>query len=300
MNINQIRYVLAVAENQSLSAASAILYVTQPTLSVQIARLEDELGFQIFQRLPTGMVLTQQGLEFCVQAQELVQCWNSLLETSKGFVPDVSGPLRVSLGPRVFSNGLFDVLMDFFDQHPEIELSLVTSGGDDPLTGLKSGLIDVALDRFPPVSLVPELQQYTAIELIPEPYCMLVPPGHPMAGRERCAFTELDGQTFVTGMANSMQYKVHNRDFAISKIHVRPVCSSDSVDVNMRLVRRGEGVSCGPRSFADYYGLKAVPFDPPIQVALKLIYRKANQTNPRIQLLEQFIVEYCWKKTKKE
>ena len=73
MTIKQLEYVLAVAESGSLGQAAARLYVSQPTLSETIRNLEEEIGFDIFARSHSGMILTAQGEEFAADAQSLVE-----------------------------------------------------------------------------------------------------------------------------------------------------------------------------------------------------------------------------------
>ncbi|WP_037583430.1 LysR family transcriptional regulator, partial [Streptococcus iniae] len=77
MNIQQLRYVVAIANNGTFREAANKLYVSQPSLSVSIKDLENELGFQIFNRTTTGTVLTNQGLLFYEKALEVVKCFDS-------------------------------------------------------------------------------------------------------------------------------------------------------------------------------------------------------------------------------
>ncbi|MGT2932517.1 LysR family transcriptional regulator [Streptococcus catagoni] len=77
MNIQQLRYVVAIANNGTFREAASKLYVSQPSLSVSIKDLEEEMGFQIFKRTTTGTVLTNQGLIFYEKALEVVKCFDS-------------------------------------------------------------------------------------------------------------------------------------------------------------------------------------------------------------------------------
>lgn len=77
MNIQQLRYVVAIANNGTFREAANKLYVSQPSLSVSVKDLEEELGFQIFTRTSTGTVLTSQGLIFYEKALEVVKSFDS-------------------------------------------------------------------------------------------------------------------------------------------------------------------------------------------------------------------------------
>ncbi len=77
MNIQQLRYVVAIANNGTFREAASKLFVSQPSLSVSIKDLEAELGFQIFNRTTSGTVLTSQGLVFYEKALEVVKSFDS-------------------------------------------------------------------------------------------------------------------------------------------------------------------------------------------------------------------------------
>lgn len=81
MNIQQLRYVVAIANNGTFREAASKLFVSQPSLSVSIKDLEAELGFQIFNRTTSGTVLTSQGLVFYEKALEVVKSFDSFEKT---------------------------------------------------------------------------------------------------------------------------------------------------------------------------------------------------------------------------
>lgn len=295
MNITQIQYFLAVVESGSLSAAANLLYVTQPALSIQISKLEEETGLQLFHRSPNGMTLTADGVEFCKYAGDVIDSWNRLKETTNTLKSTPSGPLRIGLGPRVFSNHLFEPILSYFEHHPEIKPSFIVPPNDDSLAALRKGDLDVALDRFPPLNLVPDFAAFSTHELIKEPYCILVSRNDPIAKMNTIPFASLNGMSFVAGLPGTMVNKIHYRDFAIANINVNTVDCSNYMDINMTMVRLGKGVSVGPRSFADFYNIAAVPFQPEITVALKLIYLRSSFNDPKIQSFQAYIMDYCKK-----
>lgn len=282
MNITQIQYFLAVAENKSLSAAANLLFVTQPALSIQISRLESELDVQLFVRSPNGMLLTEAGVEFCKYAGNVIDSWHHMLDNVENLDRFTPGVLRIWLGPRVYSNNLLAPIISFFDMHPEISVSFPAVRNDDPLESLRSGKIDIALDRFPPLNLVPDHPRFVSYELIKEPYCVLAAKNNPISKRSSYQFSELNGQPFIAGLPETMSYKIHHRDFAIANVKVKRAISASSIDVNMKLVQMDKGISVGPLSFADYYDICAIPFQPEINVALKLFYLRSNCSNQKI------------------
>lgn len=98
MNIQQLRYVVAIANSGTFREAAAKLYVSQPSLSVAIRDLESEMGFQIFTRTTTGAVLTSQGMSFYEKALEVVKSFDLLRKLFLSrTLTKMSFPLPVSI-----------------------------------------------------------------------------------------------------------------------------------------------------------------------------------------------------------
>ena len=154
MNILQLIYVLEVAKYHNVSKAASRLYLSQSALSQQISRLEKELGYELFSRASHGFYLTERGRQFCDAAQPAVDSWQQF-QRSIGFENSrCKKNLRIAMGSRVYSNGLFQDIASFFDNLPDLEVTFITEAGFDYLAGLKDGSIDLALDRLPPHSLM--------------------------------------------------------------------------------------------------------------------------------------------------
>ena len=111
MNILQLIYVLEVAKYHNVSKAAGRLYLSQSALSQQISRLEKELGYELFSRASHGFYLTERGRQFCAAAQPAVDSWQRF-QRSIGFADDrYKKHLRIAMGSRVYSNGLFQVFL---------------------------------------------------------------------------------------------------------------------------------------------------------------------------------------------
>ena len=82
MNIQQLRYVVAIANSGTFREAAEKMYVSQPSLSISVRDLEKELGFKIFRRTSSGTFLTRRGMEFYEKAQELVKGFDIFFKTS--------------------------------------------------------------------------------------------------------------------------------------------------------------------------------------------------------------------------
>lgn len=292
MTVVQIFYALEVFHNHNFSKAAENLFISQPALSLQIKRLEEELGYALFYRTPQGIFPTEDGLKFCARAQGIADNWEDFLKA-------VQAPgtrhrdLRIGMGSRVNSNGLFDPMVQFFEMHPELEVTFVTEAGQDFLAGLRDGTLDLALDRMPPKGLLTDLKNYYVKALISERQCVLMSSKDARSTWKEISFSQLQGCTMMTGLENSMEDRTLKQECKYYNIILKRLYRSDGIDTNMNLVQNGKGVVLGPESFAAHYGVKAVPLTPELYISLDFICLNKNSDRPEIRLLRNYLRKIC-------
>jgi DNA-binding transcriptional LysR family regulator len=292
MTLTQVLYALEVARCQNFSKAAENLYLSQPALSLQIKKLENELGYALFSRTPQGIFLTEAGRNFCAHAAPVSESWKLFQENVVTQKPSFRR-LRVGMGSRVYSNGLFQDVVRFFDSHPNLEVTFVTEAGQDFLTGLRDGALDLALDRMPPDNLMRDRKLYYRTSLICERQCVLMSADDPHSRLSSLSFPDLQGCTMMSGLENSMEDRTLREVCRKHNITLRRIYHSDGIDTNMRLVRDGSGVILGPESFASYFGVAAVPLIPRQTVCLDFICLRQNADRPEIRLLCRHLQEIC-------
>ncbi|MBQ7778195.1 MAG: LysR family transcriptional regulator [Oscillibacter sp.] len=293
MNITQVRYVLAVAEHGSMSRAAESLFLSQPALSLQIKKLEDELGFPLFFRTAQGVTLTEEGKAFCGSAREVTKRWQALEETVEKLGRKHRERLCLRLGPRVFTNQLFPDIVAFFDGHPELEPTFIVVDDGNFLEDLAAGAIDVALTYLPPAELIPDARRFSCWPLIRERQCILVGDSDPLAGQAQAAFDQLGSRTLITTPENSMESQVTLWTLQQHGVTPGRLYRLDVTDTVMDLVRAGKGVALGPLSAAKYYGLRAVPLDPPMEESLSFICLRESQNRPALRQLRRYLQDIC-------
>lgn len=289
MNVLQVLYALRIIECNSMSKAAEQLYLTQSALSQQIKRLEQELGYPLFVRTHYGITLTKEGELFHQEAILLAKSWEMFRQNVSTF----KRSLRIGMGSRVYSNGLFTPIVRLFDQHPEIEVTFITEAGRDFLSSLKSGELDLALDVLPPETDPKYLTDFECRHLIRENQCVLMSKNNPLSDAASLSFSELQGCTIVTGLENSFEDRIlkficNQNSFVPGKIY-----RSDGIDTNIRLIRNDTGITFGPASFASYYGVAAVPLQAVEPSCLSFICLKAHSHRPEIKMLRNFLITHC-------
>ena len=297
MNITQVYYVLAVAKCRSFSAAAQELFVSQPALSKQIRSLEIELGYDLFSRASQGVTLTREGERFCRYGQQAVDSWEYFQRQVDYKDKSVTRRLRIGLGSRVYSNGLFEDVVRFFENHPELEVTFVEEAGKDFLAELSEGRLDLVLDRLPSREVfLGQDSNVMTYDLISEQQCILMARSDPRSKLESISFKDLQGCAMISGLENSMEDKQLKADCRRYDITLSRVYRCNSMDTIMQLVRKGKGVVSGPQSFSDYYDVAAVRLKPEEEVALCFICLRKNAGRQHIQIFRRYMQEVCREK----
>lgn len=293
MNISQIQYVLAVAKYHSFSGAAEHIYMTQPALSLQISSLEKELGFPLFHRTYCGVLPTKEGEAFILHAKPLMQTWNGFCHGVKKLKFQCVEPVRIELGARVYSNALFDPIVNFFDKHPDMQATFITGLNGVFLDEMLEGRIDATLDRLPPKNLIHHVNRFSVKKLASEPQCILLSPEDPMSKRDKISFKELQGRPIVTGPEGSLEEQTILQYCKENEIEINKLYRCDDVFSLMHFIQEGKGVAIGPLSFRNYYHVAAVPLLPKQDISLDFICLRQNENNSNLTLLRNYLTELC-------
>ncbi|WP_431932274.1 LysR family transcriptional regulator [Nonomuraea jabiensis] len=189
VHLRELRYFVAVAEELNVTRASERLFVSQPALSKQLRVLERQLGFRLFERVHSGVVLTRQGEALLPIARDLLERWTSGVESARAAAP--AGTLVIGMQTAVGRGLQQEALRRFRTAMPGWEVSLRLVGWDDPSGGLADGSSDVAFIWLP----VPlGLRTYV---LATEGRGVAMPEGHPLAELAEIPFEALRGEPFI-------------------------------------------------------------------------------------------------------
>ena len=149
MTITQLKYVLAVAENQNFTKAAEKTFVTQPTLSMQIQKLEDELDILIFDRSKKPIELTDIGSKIVTQARNIVNEANriaDIVDQQKGFI---GGEFKLGVIPTVMPTLLPMFLRNFINRYPKVKLKIEELPTETIIERLEEGHLDAAIAATP-------------------------------------------------------------------------------------------------------------------------------------------------------
>ena len=206
MTITQLHYVLAVAEHQNFTKAAQKVFVTQPTLSMQIQKLEDELDVLIFDRSKKPIELTETGKKIVQQARNIVNESDrikDIVDQQKGFV---GGLFRLGIIPTVMPTLLPMFLTNFIKKYPKVRLKIEELHTEAMIERLRDGHLDAGIAATPL-----ELDNIKEQPLYYEPFVGYIPTGHRLHSQEKLTVEELDlddillledGHCFKEGILN--------------------------------------------------------------------------------------------------
>ena len=206
MTITQLHYVLAVAEHQNFTKAAQKVFVTQPTLSMQIQKLEDELDVLIFDRSKKPIELTETGKKIVQQARNIVNESDrikDIVDQQKGFV---GGLFRLGVIPTVMPTLLPMFLNTFIKKYPKVRLKIEELHTEAIIAKLQDGHLDAAIAATP--LELPDIKEQV---LYYEPFVGYIPPGHRLHAQKKIEVDDLDlndillledGHCFKDGILN--------------------------------------------------------------------------------------------------
>jgi LysR family transcriptional regulator, hydrogen peroxide-inducible genes activator len=192
MTLTELRYIVAVAREHHFGRAAEACFVSQPTLSVSIKKLEEELDVKIFERGANEVTTTKLGEEIVRQAQAVIEQAASIKEIAKRGKDPVSGPLRLGIIYTIGPYLLPDLVKQAIERVPQMPLILQENFTAKLLEMLRTGELDCAImaEPFPDTGLA-------VAPLYDEPFMAAVPKLHAFAKRKQISTDELKSETML-------------------------------------------------------------------------------------------------------
>jgi LysR family hydrogen peroxide-inducible transcriptional activator len=189
MNLRDLEYLIALQEIKHFRKAAEKCFVSQPTLSGQIAKLEEELGLLLIERTSRKVIFTHAGEDIVAKAKQVLLEVKGLKEIAKNHQAPLSGPLHIGLIPTVAPYLLPRIVPQIGRQFPDIDLFLYEEQTHRLLKRLEEGELDCLI-----LAYLPEMKKLGAIDLYHEPLLLAMPSSHHWARQAIIDINELSGQ----------------------------------------------------------------------------------------------------------
>lgn len=289
MELRVLRYFLAVAREENITAAAESLHVTQPTLSKQLMDLEDELGKKLFERGKRKITLTEDGMFLRKRAQEIVDLSDKTENALKNNAQTVSGDIYIGCGETQGMRELIRVMKKVHTDYPEIRYNLYSGNDEDVSERLDNGLVDFGL--FVGNT---HLDKYDYKKLpVSDIWGLLIRNDHPLAQHETIKPADLDDVPILC----SRQALTHNelsgwlgKDFGKLKI-----VSTHNLVYNASLMaEEGLGATLSIKGLINTADTNLVfrPFDPLVKADLVIAWKKYQVFSKQAEIFLKHIQEY--------
>lgn len=258
VKITQLRYALMVAQEKNFSRAADLCHVSQPSLSVAIKNLEEELDVTLFERIKNSLKVTEEGNKVLSQIATAVSEVDRVKEIADGLRGELSGTLRLgaiySVGPYIFPN----LIPNVHQNAPKLTLLIEENFTSTLLEFLAHGRIDMAL-----VALPFDHPGMSTIPLYKEPFVAAVPKGHAWEGRNDIGGDELaDEKLLLLGKGHCFRDQVLEicedpHSFEDSSKGVHNIIEGNSLETIRHMVAVGTGITVLPTSALENFLCKS-------------------------------------------
>ncbi len=293
MNLSQLQYFCKLAELQHYTKAAEQLYITQPTLSNSIARLEDELGVPLFEREGRNVRLTKYGREFNGYAKEALDA----LEKGKALAQDEAGQYtgNVSIGTiytvqDTYLPALVRSFRNEFGQGPTINMY---QGLTIPLIeGLEQDTYDVVLTAY-----VPDKPNLQFVPVLSQSLAIMAHRDHPLAKKDEVTIADLHGEHLVTyrpttPLGSEVKFLLDEENVRPSEFYDDEITIASMVDSNPRSI----GLALDTLGFAAFNDLATIPLaDVPDDFhPIYLVFKKGAYKSPAVEHFIAVARDFVW------
>lgn len=282
MTLTELKYVIAVARERHFGRAAESCFVSQPSLSVAIKKLEEELGVTIFERRSSDIAITPVGQQIIAQAQKVLEESRRIVEIAHQGQDPLAGPLRLGVIYTIGPYLLPSLISEMTVETPKMPLYLEETFTNELLAKLKNGQLDVAImaDSIHDTGLMTEA-------VYEESFVVAVPPHHPWVNRNYIGPDELKDQTMLLlGAGHCFRDQILGVCPDINRFNsqasaVQRTVEGSSLQTICHMVAQGLGITVLPAS--------AVPYLAGLSDAVKIIPFKSPAPSRRVIL--------CWRKS---
>ncbi|WP_329793927.1 LysR family transcriptional regulator [Lentzea sp. DG1S-22] len=289
MELQQMRYVVAVAETGSFTKAARRCLVVQSALSHQIARLERSLGARLFERTSRSVRLTPAGAAFLPAARQCLDFAERAVAEVAAAVGEVRGRVVVGVIPTVAAVDLPAALKVFRERYPQVRVALRMLPSHELVEQVRQGALDLAFLGLPP-GVRPE--GVRGRELARDEHVAVVAPGHPFASRESVTLEVMASELFADFPVASPGRSQSDQAFASAGVDREVAFEVTTAELMAGLIREGLAVAVLPSKYAPRLnGVVTLPVvDGPSRVE-HLVWSAAGPTPAAAAFLEVLGVE---------
>ncbi len=290
MNLRELEYLVALDEERHFNRAAQRCFVSQPTLSGQLKKLEQSLGTQLVERHTRRVLMTDAGAAVAQQARKVLMAAKEIRDIAESFHDIMAGELQMGLIPTIAPYLLPQVISSLGQHFPHLKLWLHEYQTSQLLEMLKRGELDLIIQALPIGS-----HDFCEVTLFSEPFYLALHQDHPLAQQEQISLDQLQGQDLLLLQAGHC-LREHVLDVcllagALENQHFH----ATSLETLRYMVGEGMGMTLMPEMAIPapqegHHGILYLPFvDPKPVRRIGMLYRKGSYRQPAFEQLADVI-----------
>ena len=287
MELRVLRYFLMVAREENITKAAHALHVTQPTLSRQMAQLEEELGVKLFNRKSHNIELTEEGVLLRRRAQEMMQLSEIIKDELSGVGEELSGKVAIGAGELKSMDQLADIIAEFHEEYPKVEFELYSGNVQGIKFQMDQGLLDLGL-LIEPV----EIEKYDFLRMTQsERWGVLIPDNNKLAKLSAITAVDLKDQPLIVSKSSSMRSELKSwfGDFG-QELNI--VNTYNLLYNSAMLMRKKIGLGLSLELHSQYEGLTFIPLEPELKLTSVLVWKSNQVFSPATTKFIDFSKKY--------
>ena len=292
MEISQLRAVLAIAKSHSFSRAAQELYLSQSTLSLQVAKLEKELGVTLFYRTTRTVHLTEAGEEFVKSAGDILRNIRLLSQNMSAYGGLMRGTLTIGAISSLEAIHFSEMLASFYSLYPSLNIDLQEEGSITLIEMLRSHRIAQAFVVVDDPALYPDLH-FTYLGR--DEYHLAVSRLHRLARRKTVEISDLENENLITHQGANGINAILDNAFQRAGVEPNVICRSSIPTIGFSLIEAGIGVGFFPAEIFSRMpssGVAELSVTPPLYKNIYLATLAENEFSVLDKTFTDFVCEW--------
>ena len=284
MELRVLRYFLAVAREENITKAAALLHLTQPTLSRQLMQLEEELGVRLFHRSRYHIVLTDEGMLLRRRAQELVDLADKTTREFAARETELMGEIAIGAGETRSMTFLSQAIRTFQERYPKVTFRIFSANADDVKERLDMGLLDMGLLTEPV-----DVGKYAFCRMKEKDrWGVLVRTDSPLAELEAVAPQDLESVPLLVSGRESVQQELASW-FGDRWDRLQIAATFNLILNAANMVRCGVGAALGFDLNLAFDDLRFLPLSPAMETGTVLVWKKDQALTAVVEAFHEHI-----------
>ena len=294
LKLKDLRYLVALADERHFGRAAERSFISQPTLSAQLKKLEGYLGVQLIERRPNQVRLTGAGEQIVARARRILEASDEVVALARTHRDPLAGKLRIGFLPTIGPSLLPRVTPKIRKALPRLELQLYEYQTLHMLERLRAGDIDLGV-----LALPVELEGLESRTLYEEPFAVALPEHHPLAKQASIRVADLENETLLL-----LEDGHCLRDQALEVcsrvgLHEKQDFRATSLETLRQMVATGAGITLMPElasrgAYGHARGVVTRPFTRPVPVRrIGAVWRKTSARGAAIEAVSKVIADHA-------